>query len=1421
MQSKHQMKTEWVRRTIRRMAALCATAAAVCAGSASADTYTWSTNTTGAAQDGSGAWNTSTANWVGAGDVHTAWNNANGDTAAFGAGGSAGTVTANAGITVGGLTFNAVTNGAYTLAGGPLVLTGTPVFTVYTNATIGCAMTGSVGFVKTGNGALTLSSLQSSFTGDVAVTQGTLIANASNNTTGPTNSAFGYLLTPHGIRIGNSAALLFNVHDTFGNNSVSPVLTVTAENGGTVKNMNTFTTLGPLNLSGGTLLSSGGANATFQAYQLKNTVTSGGDSTINTTGGSYNGVHLFNNTFAVTGGTLMVTAPLINLSASGSAMGFTKAGAGKMVLAADNSFSGGVTVSNGVLQVGNGGAAGSVGTGAGTVSLVNADASLVFSRSGSLTQSGSVSGSGSLVQQGSGLVTLSGVNTYAGGTAVSNGILAVTGTNALPGYATAGKVTLSNGAGLSVGVGSWLSADITALINAGMFGSGTFFGFDTTAGNYVYTNQFTLPPVAGLVKTGANTLTLSGSTGIAGGVTALGGILQADFGAGLPASTNVTLTGASLSSASGNIAAALGTATGQINIVSGTASGFSAVGVPLTVNLGGAGAALSWGSTAFNPSALVLNDTGANTNLTLVNGLSLNSATRTVNVNSTAAGAAAEISGLIANGSGTAGLIKGGSGKLVLSAANTYSGGTTVNAGTLALSGGNNRLNTSGTVTLNSGGVLDLGGYSQALSVAGFVFNGGTLQNGLISLSNASWSPGASANVIIGAGGGIVGLNRLLLNNRQTLTLDPGAGSVCFGGDTGGSANYIGVDGNTTNAIIVNGGSLDLTNSASSAGFLRIAANAGPPVGYLTVNGGAVNVGHSMNMGARWDNSVADCFGVATLTLTGGEVNVGTGTSAGTGGGNRGWLYLGNGSAGTVSRSTINLNGGTLSLIQLEAGAYGANAFNFNGGTLKARTNNLTFFNGANLACTVGAGNAVIDTAGFKVGIAANLLGSGLTGGLVKRGAGTLVLSGSNTYSGVTSVEQGTLTLPTLSVFSTNGATQLSADTLSSLKLRLDASDASTLFTNSNGSGAVTVAGQTVGYWGDLSGNGKPATQVTSAYRPTYVTNAVAFNGLPVLQFDGVDDDITSLLDINPTSLTNMTLVMVYRQVAKTANGGLWGHDNGGWDRLQLFNNTVSGLPDNYAIAAAGNSAPVNGMNTNAVLIYTASLKNGVASGSYVYINGQSDSTNGVPAFTSTDGGGLASFTLGNISPGNAYHSNVQIGEVFVFNTALSDTARRNVEAYLRDKWLSLPGRVNVASGAVLDLNGATQKLASVSGSGTVSNGTLTVTDPLSPAGTGIGTQRVSNVALNGTLLVNVTTDGACDQLVCSGNLTLSGIRLQIADLGLLNRQKAYAVITGAGTLTGSFASTNLPLNWHVRYDQALGAVTFYYSPPGTMIRVL
>jgi autotransporter-associated beta strand protein len=441
--------------------------------------------------------------------------------------------------------------------------------------------------------------------------------------------------------------------------------------------------------------------------------------------------------------------------------------------------------------------------------------------------------------------------------------------------------------------------------------------------------------------------------------------------------------------------------------------------------------------------------------------------------------------------------------------------------------------------------------------------------------------------------------------------------------------------------------------------------------------------------------------------------------------------------------------------------------------------------------------------------------------GFVKAGAGTLVLCGHSTYGGETAIEAGRVRLSSLP--------------LEGLRLWLDASDPSTLFTNANGSGAVTASGQPVGCWGDRSGNGTSATQATASRRPTYVANVAEFGGRSALQFDGVDDDIASALDINATNLPNMTLVMVCRQVAKTPNGGLWGHDNGGWDRMQLLNLTSQSAPDCYGMTTSNAWATVKGMNTSAVLLYTAVLKQGVSNGSYVYINGLSDSTSGLPAFTSSEVLGHAALTLANISSGNGFRGNVQIGEVLVFDTALGDVTRRDVETSLRNKWLGaseaiqpvLPtnGAIRVASGAALDLGGMSQTLAAVSGEGTVSNGLLTVRDSVAPGGTnrvGVLTLPGSPTLGGATLLADVATDGAGDQLVCTGDLSLEGVALQVARLERLNVRQCYTLAVCSGRLTGSFVSAELPDDWHVRYDRTPGAgsATLYWASHATVFSV-
>ncbi len=1552
--------------------------------------------------------------------------------------------------TVGGLTFGNTGAYGFTVSGGTVNLGGTtPTITVNPNSTgiVSSVLSGTAGLTKVGAGTLTLDGANT-FSGGTTISAGTLNITSSGALNGTTsvNPVSGGTLTISGtVNItngvfaagcGTTGTGTMNIESGAVVNVANGAQASRAYLGGKLDNTGSAG-LGVLNLNGGTLtISAGGSGAAGDATCFwLNPYANGGATTLNLNGG------------------VLTTARQIGDGGSGTSI--LNFNGGTLQLAASISLIVNPTI--GANNVRNGGAI--IDTQGYTVTQAHA---MIHSPIG-----GDNAIDGGLTKLGSGVLTLTAANTYTGPTTVSNGLLVVPTTSALPGYATAGKVTVGNGAGLSIGVGSWSSAAITALINAGAYTNGSIFGFDTTAGNYTFSGQFTFPVVAGLVKTGPNALTFPGGTGFAGSVNVLGGILQADFGAGIPATTNVVLNNGSLSSSSATITASLGTGAGQITLTPNTSVGFSAVNTPLTVNLGGAGAPLSWGSSTFNPSVFVLNDTGANTNLAFAHALALNNATRTINVNA----AVAEISGVISNGSVTAGLVKGGAGTMKLSAANTYSGGTTISAGTLALTGGNNRLNTAGAIALNAG-TLDLGGNTQAMTTGNFTMaNATTLQNGTINYKNADWYPNASASVTFGAGGGFNSLGRLLLNDSQTLTLASGAGASSFAGDGAGACNFIGVDRINANTVVVNGGALNFTNMASGAGYLRIGMTGSSVVkstGTLTVNNGAVNIGHSMSMGTKWDMSLAQALGVATLNINGGDMAIGTGSATAFSYGIYGGLYLGNDHASTISTSTVNLNGGTLTLAQLDGGAYGTNTVNFNGGILKARTNNTAFVRGKNLLCNISLNNAKIDTAGYTVGVDASLSG---VGSLSKQGEGTLVLSGNNTYNGVTTVEAGKLTIaaplgephlklhldasdsstlftnatgvgavmtsgqpvgywgdlsgnnkpalqtipgqrptytnsvaefngksallfdgsddeitslldinaaqipnmtiimvyrqvaktangglwghdngpwdrlqllnfnnggqydgypistyndrtpvkgmstnavliysavlkngvangsyvyingqsdsnkglpaftsqevdtglpsftlgniapgtvyrgniligevlvfdaalgeaarrnvetrlrnkwlgtsdPITPVLNTSGAVQLTAETIAGLKLRLDASVASSLFTNSTGVGAVTTAGQPVGYWGDLSGNNKPALQATLGSRPTYTNSLGAFNNLPVLQFDGSDDELTSALDINPGSIPNLTVMMVFRQVTYKVSGALWGHDTGGYDRFQLLN--YGSIGNNY-ISTSGNMTSANGMNTNTVLLYTAVLRNGVANSSYVYINGQSDTTNGLPAFTSTDYGGQASFTLANIAQGGGLRGNIQIGEVLVFDTVLSDTARRNVEDYFHNKWFGgAPEGVNIATGAILDLDGASQTLASVSGAGTVSNGTLTVTQPLSPAGDSIGTLKAANMAFNATLRINVALDGSCDQLVGSGNLNLTGLTLQIADTNLLNKAKRYTIVNCSGTLTGELTAT-LPANWRLYYDRTVGAgtVTLVYIPPGTMIRFM
>lgn len=225
------------------------------------------------------------------------------------------------------------------------------------NLNVNAVMTGSGGFTKIGTGTLTLGTGASSFTGNVVVDAGSLNVTALGNAT---TSAFGSQSASRTVTINNGATVNFNTNNVLGNGAV-PVANLTSftvNQGGTLA-ANNYNVIGAVTLNGGTMTRTGtGTPGSYQGFEFKGKVTTGGSakSTITSTGGY--GHHLagditFEVNDAVNGVDLAVEAALRNASPDvpGVLGGITKTGTGSMALNGTNTYTGTTTVSAGTLLV--------------------------------------------------------------------------------------------------------------------------------------------------------------------------------------------------------------------------------------------------------------------------------------------------------------------------------------------------------------------------------------------------------------------------------------------------------------------------------------------------------------------------------------------------------------------------------------------------------------------------------------------------------------------------------------------------------------------------------------------------------------------------------------------------------------------------------------------------------------------------------------------------------------------------------------------------------------------------------------------------------------------------------------------------------------------------------------------------------------
>lgn len=241
----------------------------------------------------------------------------------------------------------------------------------------------------------------------------------------------------------------------------------------------------------------------------------------------------------------------------------------------------------------------------------------------------------------------------------------------------------------------------------------------------------------------------------------------------------------------------------------------------------------------------------------------------------------------------------------------------------------------------------------------------------------------------------------------------------------------------------------------------------------------------------------------------------------------------------------------------------------------------------------------------------------------------------------------------------------VSPASLSGLQLWLDASDSSTLYDATTG-GSLVAADGGVARWEDKSGNGRHATQATSANRPARKT--AIQGGLDVLRFDGSND----FLDGSSTPTTGDTrTVFIVSKSATTAGGeiiqiGKWASNSTrAFLCRQIFispNTTIGG--DLIAVNLRVNDVQLTLTNFH---LSTWSQVASTRAVSYWHDQQSQTVTGTVQAFAST----AAGYVIGKANSGGTdfgFHQ-CDIAEIIIYDSALSDADRELVENYLLAKW--------------------------------------------------------------------------------------------------------------------------------------------------------
>ena len=925
-----------------------------------------------------------------------------------------GTNTYTGTTTVGGGSTLQVGNGGTTgnLGAGNVEIDGTLKFNRSSATTVAGSLSGAGSLIQAGTGTTILAGATSTFTGSVSILAGATLQVGAGAATGDLGS----------VTIANSGTLVFNRSDNFVvNNTINGTGSLTQAGTGTLTLKSTPIYTGGTTVQSGTLQIVGGASLGAGSYTVASgavleysslnaatyagVITGAGGFTKDTGGVTltFTGANTYTGATTINAGTLTlnfsaVGAPTSNILASSSTLVM---GDGKLIFTGTSgktltqTFAGTTfTAAQASLTLSQGGATGfDVNLGpitfnaASAASFAGATGSVVGARFLTTTGSANAMLAPGVMYNGTDWAAKDATNTY---------IVAYTGYSDIYTGTTGSK---------SVIVPNTAAADVRLQENSTTGAPNTLASATTTINSLLMNAAFSASTIA--MSNGA--LTINGGANAIGGVAVGASAKTLTIGS---AANDGSITAGASGASTLLLVANNGSSSLIVNSIIRDNAGGGVVTLGVSGGSGGGTVTVN-GTNTFSGNVEITSGTlqiaGAGTlgsgnySGAIISGGALrysSSATQT-------------ISGVISGGS----LTKDTSAStLILTGVNTYTGSTTISAGTLEISGS---------------GVLGGGNYGNLISGAGaFIYNSTATQ--ILSAPNSSFTGNftISAGILkitanTALGGTNLGVSRLSVTSGGTLDLNGVVGALLYGITISGS-------GSAGQGALINSGS---STSSSNAQMPNITL------------GGNASIGGSGDFYEIATGNAANTLDLAGFTLT----KTGTNT-----------FWLDN---TTVTAGTIRVSGGIFA--QYQASNASAAAFildNTAGATLSLGSFSMAVgslsgggANGGGVSVigtlTVGALNASTTYAGAITG----------PGGVVLTGTGVLALTGANTYAGSTAINSGTLSFAagalssTSSVLMKGGTLQWNGTNTQDISSRISMVNATTATFDTNGN-TLTLA---------------------------------------------------------------------------------------------------------------------------------------------------------------------------------------------------------------------------------------------------------------------------------------------------------------------------------------------------------------------------